>query len=300
MLLLTGATGFVGGYLLEALLNEGLQVRCLVRPGSPRRSRLDPRAEIAEGDILDRASLSRALAGVETVIHLVGIIQESGSATFEAIHTLGTKNMVDMAMDSGVRKFIHMSALGTRPSAPSRYHRTKWQAEHYLRSSSIPCTIFRPAIIFGRGDGFFTTLTDLIRRMPVVPIIGSGQYQLQPVFIGDVVFCFVQAAKKPEEVQGVFELGGPERYTFNEIVAIVSESLGIVKGQVHVPVKVMMLLARLMGIFMKRPPVTTDQLLMLEEGNVCDLERMLTVFPLKLTRLRDGLATYIRQAGSTH
>lgn len=298
MILLTGATGFVGGHLVKSLLGERLAVRCLVRSASPRLGRLPPGAEPLFGDILDGASLKKACRGIETVIHLVGIIQEKPGATFRAIHVLGTKNMLAAACEAGVKKFIHMSALGTREGAASRYHQTKWEAEEEVRASGLDYTIFRPAIIFGPGDGFFTRLAQLATRLPVIPIIGTGEYEFQPIFIGDVVTCFVEAAKHPEKIRGLFQLAGPERLTLNEIIALIQQTLGTKKGTVHIPLWVMAPMARLMEIFSKEAPVTREQLLMLQEGNVCDIAQMREHFPVRLSRLADILPSYLGQGSS--
>lgn len=295
MILLTGATGFVGGHLLNGLLKEGLSVRCLVRPTSPKRHLVEGKGEVVLGDILRPESLAPAFQGIKVVIHLVGIIQEGPGVTFEAVHAVGSKNVVDEAAKAGVSKFIHMSALGAREGAASRYHRTKWQAEQYLRASGLDYAIFRPSIIFGPGDGFITKLADLIKRLPMVPVIASGDYQLQPIYIGDVVTCFLKAVKNPS-VRGVFEIGGPERLAFKEILDIVSEALRMKKGRINIPLSIMKPLAFIMETFMKQPPVTREQLKMLGEGNICDLDKMGEVFPFKLTTLREGIATYIRPA----
>lgn len=293
MILLTGSTGFVGTHLLKGLLEAGFQVRCLVRPGSPGRDKIDPRAEKAYGDILDKESLVKAMVGVETIIHLVGIIEEGPGVSFEAIHVLGAKDVVDAAIGAGVKKFIHMSALGSRESAASRYHRTKWQAEQYVKASGLNFTIFRPAIIFGPGDGFMNRLAQLMGRLPVIPIIGTGKYEFQPIYIEDVVRCFVQAAQNPLTIRGTFELGGPEKLTFNEIIEIIRNALGVKKGTIHIPMAVMKPLVWFMDRFLKHPPVNREQLMMLEEGNVCDITQMKEVFHPPLAKLREEVPRYI-------
>ncbi|MEE8449018.1 MAG: complex I NDUFA9 subunit family protein [Thermodesulfobacteriota bacterium] len=293
MLLLTGASGFVGGHLLKALLSEGLKVRCLVRPTSKGRGMLPAQVDQVFGDILDRESLAKALIGVDTVIQLVGIIEERAEATFRAVHVQGSKNVVDEAVKAGVSKYIHMSALGSREAALSSYHRTKWMAEEQLRASGLNHTIFRPAIIFGPGDGFINLLVGMVVRLPLVPIIGTGEYLFQPIYIDDVVTCFLEAVKNPADIQGSYELAGPERLTFNRIVEIIKQTLGVKKGVIHIPMKIMKPLVFVLERILPRPPVTSEQLTMLEEGNVCDISPMKKVFPVRLTRLEEGIKGYL-------
>jgi NADH dehydrogenase len=293
MILLTGATGFVGGHLLKALLSAGFEVRCLVRRTSPARDKLPAGTQQVFGDILDRQSLAKALIGVDTIIQLVGIIEERRGLTFEAVHVQGSKNVVDEAVKAKVSKYIHMSALGSRAMAVSTYHRTKWMAEEYLRASGLNHTIFRPAIIFGPGDGFMNRLAGIVARLPLIPIIGTGEYPFQPIYIGDVVTCFVDAVNRPNNIQGAYELAGPERLTFNQIIEIIKGALGVKKGVVHIPMKMMKPLVKLLERLLPTPPVTSEQLAMLEEGSVCDIEPMKKTFPVKLTRLEEVIKSYL-------
>ncbi|HUF92366.1 MAG TPA: NAD(P)H-binding protein, partial [Candidatus Limnocylindria bacterium] len=150
----TGATGFVGRAVVQALRAEGCVVRCLVRRGSERDLHGFGAIERVEGDVTVPRTLQEGVMGCHAVVHLVGIIREHPGAgvTFERAHTQGTVNILEAATAAGVRRFLHMSALGTRPGARSRYHVTKWAAEEAVRASSLSWTIFRPSIIYGRGD----------------------------------------------------------------------------------------------------------------------------------------------------
>src|SRR5690348_4575534 len=140
----TGATGFVGGAIVQQLQQEGHSVRMLVRNKSLGETRAPTGADIHIGNVLDAESLRGALKGTDAVIHLVGIISEVGQSTFENIHVRGTGNVVAAAKGQGIKRFLHMSALGTRANAVSRYHKTKWEAEEIVRCSGLEYTIFRP------------------------------------------------------------------------------------------------------------------------------------------------------------
>ncbi|NBR68854.1 MAG: NAD-dependent epimerase/dehydratase family protein [Verrucomicrobia bacterium] len=152
MIVVTGGTGFVGREICRRLAAEGLAVRALAR--HPSGQPLPRGVEFFTGDVTRPESLRLAFRGAKAVIHTVGIIREHGSQTFERIHTQGTAHVVAAAQTAGVPRYLHLSALGTRPGAVSRYHQTKWAAEEIVRSSGLAHTLFRPSLIYGKGDAF--------------------------------------------------------------------------------------------------------------------------------------------------
>jgi uncharacterized protein YbjT (DUF2867 family) len=288
---ITGATGFVGRAVVPALRAHGYAVRCLVRRGSEPDLRGLEAIERVEGDVLSPEALERDMAGCDTVVHLVGIIRETPAtaSTFERIHTQGTINVLEAAAATGVRRYLHMSALGARAGARSRYHRTKWAAEEAVRASPIPWTIFRPSIIYGAADQFVNMLAAMVRRYPVVPVIGTGQQRLQPVPVEQVAEAFARAAALEATVKHVYEVCGPDAVTMLELLDRIGAALGRSRvRKVHVPIGLVRPLARLLH---RLPgfPLTPDQLLMLEEDNVCDPRPFFSTFGLSPVKLATGL-----------
>jgi uncharacterized protein YbjT (DUF2867 family) len=240
--------------------------------------------------VLSPDTLERDMAGCDTVVHLVGIIREEPAtlSTFERIHTQGTVNVLEAAVTTGVRRYVHMSALGSRPGARSRYHRSKWAAEEAVRASPIPWTIFRPSIIYGRGDQFVNLCASMV-RYPVVPVIGSGQQRLQPVPVEHVAEGFARAVELAGTVKHSYDVGGPEAVTMVQLLDKIGAALGRTRvRKVHVPMGLVgpaaTLLHRLPGF-----PLTPDQLLMLEEDNVCDPQPFYSTFGLTPIPLATGL-----------
>jgi uncharacterized protein YbjT (DUF2867 family) len=288
---LTGATGFVGHAVIPALRAHGYAVRCLVRRGSELDLRGLEAIERVEGDVLSPAALERDMEGCDTVVHLVGIIREEPAtlSTFERIHTQGTINVLEAATATGVRRYVHMSALGVRPGARARYHRSKWAAEEAVRASPIPWTIFRPSIVYGRGDQFVNMLAGLIRRYPVVPVIGSGQQRLQPVPVEHVAEAFARAVELPASVKHAYDVGGPDVVTMVQLLDLIGAALGRSRvRKAHAPIGLVRPMARLLH---RLPgfPLTPDQLLMLEEDNVCDPQPFYATFGLSPLPLATGL-----------
>ncbi len=287
----TGGTGFVGKAVVRALQAHGFLVRCLVRPGSEPDLRGFEAIERVPGDVLIPEGLADSIQGCAAVIHLVGIIREhpGRSVTFERLHMVATTNMVDATKAAGVHRYLQMSALGTRPNARSRYHQTKWAAEEAVRQSGFHWTIFRPSVIYGPEDGFVTLLARLVRWLPLVPVIGHGKYQLQPVPVEQVAEAFARALARQETVGQTYEVGGPRAYPFTEILDLVGAALGKPKvRKVYQPIGVM---RPLVACCQHLPffPLTADQLLMLEEDNVCDATPFFKAFDLEPIEFPDAL-----------
>lgn len=275
---LTGATGFVGSYILRELDAADHTVRCVMRdPGEPIAIPND-RAERAPGDVTDPASLRGVFDGCDAVIHLVGIIDEKPfkGITFERIHTQGTTNVVNAARASGVQRFIHMSANGAREDGVSGYQQTKWQAEQIVKEAGFEhWTIFRPSIVFGNPGAdsteFATRLArTLVGPFPVLPVFGDGQYRLQPISVEEVAAAFAQALTINPAHEQIYTAVGREAYPYTDVLDRIARGMGRKpKPKVHVP----LVLARL-GINLLGPlgilPISPAQFEMLVEGNTGD------------------------------
>ncbi len=303
--LLTGGTGFVGRYVLGELVRRGHHAVCLVRSEDKLRAVMPEvdrrRVTSVPGTIFDRSPLRDAVSGADAVIHLVGIISEGrGGQTFDCIHRRGTAAVVEAAVNAGVRRFVHMSALGTRPDAVSKYHRSKWAAEQCVRVASLDWTIFRPSVIHG-PDGEFMQLMKMMTCSlfpPVMPYFGSGRCRLQPISVGDVARCFVEALHRPETVGQVFEMGGAKTYNWKELYAACRRLIPGArrwKPAVGQPVLVAKLLA---ATVMKTPLVPARfrfnkaQIQMSQEDSVCDHTALESAFGITLGDFETELAAY--------
>jgi uncharacterized protein YbjT (DUF2867 family) len=291
----TGGTGFVGRSVIQALRAEGCAVRCLVRRGSERDLRGFASIERVEGDVMARQTLDEGIVGCDAVVHLVGIIHERPAigSTFERVHAQGTQNVLDAAAAAGVRRYVHMSALGTRAGARSRYHQTKWAAEEMVRSSPLPWTIFRPSIIYGRGDEFVTMLHTMLERLTIVPVVGTGRQRLQPVPVEQVAQGFARALSLETTVKHTYDVGGPDAVSMVELLDAIASTMGRRRPlKLHIPMGVVRpvtrALYRLPGF-----PLTPDQLLMLEEDNTCDPAAFYSTFGLTPVPLASGLRAMI-------
>lgn len=288
---LTGGTGFVGSEVLRQLVAAGHVVRALIREGSEKKLAVAENVEVQIGDVTDVANLDGALADCDAVIHLVGIIREfpGRDVTFHKLHVTATNNVLKSCKEQGVSRYLHMSANGTRANGNTGYHCTKWQAEEMVRESDLDWTIFRPSLVFGPGGEFVKMLAELIRRLPVVPVIGNGRYRMQPVAVEQVAASFVKALEMPETINATYHLGGGASYSYDEILDITARAIGKERvAKMHQPlfvVKPMIKMLQGNEYF----PITSDQLTMLIEGNVCDASEWAKVFDLEPLSYAEGI-----------
>ena len=287
----TGGTGFVGRAVIHSLRAEGHVVRCLVRRGSESDLHGFEAIERVEGDVLaGPAPLEADMAGCDTVVHLVGIIREhpASGVTFERLHVRATRNVVAAAGAAGVRRFLHMSALGARAGARARYHQTKWAAEDVVRTSGLAWTIFRPSVIYGVGDGFVSMLARLVRRLPIVPVIGDGHQRLQPVPVEHVAAGFARAVKSEGSVKQTYAVTGAEVVTMHALLEMIGTAMHRRVHTARMPLGLIRPAARLLH---RVPsfPVTPDQLLMLEEDNTAAAQPFYEAFGLTPEPLAYGL-----------
>ncbi len=286
MILVTGATGFVGAEILRRASARGWRVRGLSRrPECAEELGRLPHVELFRSDVGDPVDLDEALEGVKTVIHLVGIIVATRAQSFEKAHIVGTKTVLEATVRAGVRRYVHMSALGVEAGRGlSEYYRTKWAAEEAVRASDVEATVLRPSIIFGPGDDFVNQLARVVRLSPVVPLPGGGTTRFQPVWVGDVAECFLQAARMDSTPQPVYDVVGPEILSLREIVNVLANAMGRRRKTVAVPIGPLRVGAAIAERVLPRPPLTRDQLAMLAWDNTTDPEsvaRLLQDFELE-------------------
>lgn len=295
----TGASGFVGSAVVRELLARGHSVYALSHRAGVKP---DDRLHAIRGDMFDPAALDAGIRGCDAVVHLVGIIMErpSKQITFERIHDQGTRNVVDAARRNGVVRYVHMSALGTRPNAASQYHQTKWAAEQYVRASPLEWTIMRPSLIHGPG-GFMATEAQWARKHAppylVMPYFGRGPLGiggaglLQPVYVKDVARAFADALSNPRTIRQTYELAGPDRMTWPQMHHLASEEL-VGKRRIAAPLpawwaKVLASagLGSLLGF-------SRDQVVMSQEDNVADTTVFERDFGWKPRPMREALREY--------
>jgi len=263
-----GAGGFIGRYVAQNLLKEGVRLRCAER--DPKRAWfLQPlgtlgQIQLMSADIRDPATVARAVEGADLVINLVGILK----GDFEAFHVTGAANVARAAAEAGCTGLIHISAIGADPDSPSDYGRSKGRGEQAVRQAFPTATIIRPSIVFGPEDNFISRFAALGRQLPVLPVMAPNA-KFQPVYVVDLAHAIAAAAMEPRKHAGqVYELGGPQVFTMAELNAGISRLTGREGKPVAViPDAVGGMMAKLTG-WLPGAPITMDQWRMLQVPNV--------------------------------
>ena len=289
----TGGTGFIGQNLVRTLSESGHRVSVISRRGGAREGEGE-NVVYVKGDVHDVESLKSALEGIEVVYHLVGIIAETKTLTFEKTVIGGTKNLIAACRLNGVKKIIYLSALGTSASTDTRYFQSKWAAEEIIRNSGIPYTIFRPSVVFGPADKFINMLARMVKLSPLVPIVGNGRALLQPLYIGDLTLMLKDTLTNEKAANRIIEIGGPEQLDYRQLIAIIKKVLNKKRLNLYIPMWFMKFAATLLEAVLKPAPLTRDQLKMLKTGNICSNIEAQKIFDIKLTRLEDALKEYLR------
>ena len=301
---LTGGSGFVGTAVIEELLARGYGVNALLNRGELKVT--GDAVRIIKGDLFATPELREGMSGCDAVIHLVGIIAErpSKGVTFERIHFQGAKNVVDATVASGVRRYVHMSALGTRPDAVSNYHKTKYRAEEHVRASGLEWTIFRPSMIHGPRGELTQMLAKWSRRSAppflFMPYFGAGPLgrggagMLQPVHVKDVARAFVDALENPKTIGEIYPLGGSERLTWPELHHTASEAIvGKRRAVAALPAWYAKAITYVTPSFLL--PFNRDQVVMSQEDNTCDLAKLTDDFGWQPRPFRESFREYAKQ-----
>ncbi len=284
-----GGTGFVGGYIVEQLLEHGHEPVVLVRRGSEDKVVHPERCWLVPGDVRDADAVRGALKDCEAVIYNIGVIREfpQEGVTFQALHFDGAKRSMEIAEVEGVGRFLLMSANGVSADGTD-YQRTKYMAEEALRTTNLDWTVFRPSLIFGdpRGKSEFAQqlYRDVIRSPLPAPLfyegilpVNAGGFRMSPIHVRDLARIVVKALSMPETVGQIYPLCGPRTVEWREIIHIIANAAGIAKPTVPVPVWALHAVATFLDQFAFFP-VTRDQLTMLLQGNTCDSTTVFETF----------------------
>jgi uncharacterized protein YbjT (DUF2867 family) len=291
--LVTGASGFIGREVVGTLAERGDRVRAMVRTARGADALAGVDCDLVRGDVTDPASLLSAARGCRSIVHLVSII-EGKPAAFERVMAAGTGNLLEAARETGVRRIVYLSALGTSPDATVPYYRAKWAAERAVAASGSAYAIIRPSFVFGPGGGALPRLLRITRLAPVTLVLGPGTQRVQPVWVDDAVAAILLALDRESGSPEIIELGGPDAVTWNDLWGRLRTALGTRRPQLNVP----FWLARGPASLLERLPdavLTRDQLRMLEgpDNVVTDGGRSLR--DLGLTELV-GLDEQLRRA----
>ncbi len=267
-----GGSGFIGRYVIRELASSGARIRAAVRrpDGAGFLRTMGDVGQVTPiaANVRDDASVAAAVDGADTVINLVGILYETGKQKFGAVQADGARRVAEAAKAAGANRLIQMSAIGADPNSQSVYASTKGGGEALVRDAFPGAAIVRPSVVFGPEDDFFNKFAMIARLAPALPLIGGGHTKFQPVYVGDVADAISALARGAGAAGETYELGGPQVYSFRELMEIVLDAIGRRRCLVPVPFPVAMAQAAVLELSPFAPLLTRDQVRLLRQDNV--------------------------------
>jgi uncharacterized protein YbjT (DUF2867 family) len=298
MILITGATGYIGRYLVSRLTEQGGRPRCLVRD-TKRAAQILPtdKVELVQGDTLNATALQTAVHGIDTIVHAAFMTadrKESVGNHYENTNVRGTENVIKAAKEAGVKHIIEISGLGTRADKPGSYMQGRYLAEQTLKDSGLDWTIIQPSVLFGKDAPFIKGLADLIRSAPVVPLIGGGKTMFQPIFVEDVVSVIMKVLEDPTRTaRKTYTIGGPEYYSFSQVIDLLLATMHKTRIKAPAPTALVGVGAAVMEAVLPKPPLTKAALTLFSFDNTTDKQSIERDFGFKPMSFTD----YLREHG---
>jgi uncharacterized protein YbjT (DUF2867 family) len=301
---LFGGTGFVGSYLVDALVGHGCEAVLLVRPGSEAKVLCDDAVRRVSGSVADESAIAAVLEGADVAIYNIGLLRESPArgVTFHDLHFVAARRVINLAVRSMVKRFVLISANGVGPEGTS-YQRSKYMAEEYLKMTRLEWTILRPSVIFGDPRGRTEFATRLYRDVVSSPLPAplffqglvpgrAGNFSFSPVHAQDVAAVLVESLDDAGMLRSIQTVGGPESLSWKEILIRIADATGKTLFALPVPVWGVRAAAALLDRFALFP-VTRDQLDMLTAGNTCDSSQLFERYQLRPRRFDSSSLSYL-------
>jgi uncharacterized protein YbjT (DUF2867 family) len=286
MVLVTGATGFIGRRVVARLSAAGHEARCLVRPAYKERQ-LPPGVTVhmVTGDLADPPALRVALQDVDAVIHLAAIWTERGSRTLDSVNYQGTVNLLEAAKEIGARRFVFTSHPGADRNSAYAFLRSKGLAEEAVKASGLSYTILRPSWVYGPDDAWTTLMAMTLKSVPFVcPVVGDGQTRLQPLWVDDLALCVERCLNNLKTTGQILALGGPGYFTVNDALDVIAQTLNVRKRKLFVRLPLARSLAQTMERLLPGPLLTTTMVDLLSVDTTTDLGSVARVFGFEPAR----------------
>ena len=265
-----GGTGFLGRRIVGHLRKRDFSVRVASR--HPERcpelfGTDDPHIHSVRTNVRDARSIVDAIAGAQAVVNAVSLYLERRNETFHSVHVEAARRVAAQAQRAGVEQLVHVSGIGADPRSRSLYIRKRGEGELAVRAEFPNAIIVRPAVLFGPDDGFLTTILEILQRLPIYPMFGSGLIRLQPAYVEDVAEVIVRALQRTEIEPITFECGGPRVYTYEELLRTIAREAGLKPFLIPIPYAAWRALAWIAEM-MPSPPITRNQVELMQVDNV--------------------------------
>jgi len=283
--LVTGGTGFLGRSVIRFLAKEGAETVCVTRKKDLNHH--SDNITYVTGSLEDKESVERYFEGVDVCIHLAAETKSTNKRINYSSNVTATENVVELCKKNGVKKIIFTSSVNARLERPGPYGKTKLLAENIVKDSGLSYIILVPDLIYGKGDRGLTKTVDMIKKLPLIPVIGTGNSIIQPVYVEDAATAIANAAKSGIHNK-TYYIGGPEQITFNDYVDMIMEKLNITKAKIHLPYALFYYMARLFSVTDKFP-ISIDQYNSIAKGRGGDISDAVKDLNFRPISFLDGL-----------
>jgi nucleoside-diphosphate-sugar epimerase len=302
MILITGASGFLGSAVVRLAREHGLAIRAMVRPSSrlDLLPNLNPE-EIIRADMADPASLAQAVKGITAIVHCAATTSQ-GAPDLELsrrINVAGTQALIDACKAETSKRrqdawttirFINISSQSAHPANPSVYGKTKLEQDERVMASALDWTILRPSIIYGpQSKGIFDKMLQYCRKLPIIPIIGPGREEMRPIHVDDVAWAALACLDEPKTIGQIYDLGGADVVSFNDFIGQILEALGRKAIRFHLPISIALTIARVLSAVMKNPPLTPDNVTGIQTARHVDISAAQRDFNFNPRSFKQGL-----------
>ena len=293
-LLITGAAGFLGAELVRRAQAQGHWVRAMIRSSSRRERVTLSEEQIYTGDLAEPSTLPGAVDGIEGVIHCAAATSEGtpDEALSQKVNVEGTRALLEAARAAGVHHWVQISSMSAHPGSTSVYGRTKLAADEILRAGPTPpqWTILRPSLIYGPGEkGLVDKTIKLMKKLPVIPVVGSGREPIRPVHVGDVAEAALHCLQDEKATGKTYMIGGADEVTLNEFLIRLTRTLGLRRPLLHIPIPICRLMARILSKILKNPPITEDNVLGVLQAQRVDHQPAVSDWGFSPLALDEGL-----------
>jgi uncharacterized protein YbjT (DUF2867 family) len=295
-IVVTGGTGFIGREIVRRLLHDGHQ-DVVVTTRDPTRDLWGGRVRLEQAFAGDRLSLGKAFTGADVIVHAIQfpghpVEKPSKGRTYMEVDGRGTVAAVETARKLGVRRMVYLSGAGAGQNRDKPWFKAKDMAEDAIRASGLQHGILRPSWIYGPNDRSMNRFVTFARRLPVMPVVGDGTTPVYPIHVQDVARCAAELVQREDAQAAVFELGGPERLTMDEVIRTLLKVLGKRRPLLHQPKGLMKLLTRPLTL-LPEPPLSPDAVDFVTEAVEIDPRPAMEYFGFPFKRLEQGLREYL-------
>jgi len=290
MIFVTGASGFIGRELVKRLSEEGMEVVALIR-------KPDPFLKVKKviGDLSNKELLNKSLKGADIVVHLAALVNSADKREMHESNVISTRNILEASKKNKVKRFVFFSSAVITSKILGIYSDSKLEGERLVRKSGLAYTIVRPSLLYGRADNKnFGGMINLIRKLPVVPIVGTGCAKTQPVYIDNVIDATYKIIRSEKAKNKEYFIAGPDALTLNDMVDMVAENLGLKRIKLHIPILIMRIIVFFYERIKKNPTIISEQIKRMDEDKTYDISNAKRDLGYKPISFEQGLRLFLK------